>query len=423
VSLAFLQRFANIRRDEAAPALIAGLFFFCVLTALMVVRPAREALGMQRGIESIRWLFIGTVVVTLLVNPLFALLVSRFRRLVFIGATYLFFAAGLVAFYAVLTLAPAAIGERSGQVFYVWFSVFNLFATMLFWALMADRFSLEQSKRLFGAIAVGGTLGAIFGPWLASMLARPLGTPALLLVAAAFLVLALGAAAWMARLPQPSGALPAVERAVIGGSAWEGFQAVSRSPYLLAICAYVLIVAVMATFLYFTRLQMVAALGTDLDQRTTIFARIDMITQIATLVLQAIVTGHLMKRLGVALTLALLPLTAALGFLGVALAASLATLVAFEATFRAVQRGIMRPARETLFTIVPRTDRYKAKAFIDTFVYRAGDVIGAQTEGLLGRLGMGLAALASVAIPLAVVWLALGLWLGHAQRARAGGIE
>jgi ATP:ADP antiporter, AAA family len=423
VSLAFLQRFANIRRDEAAPALIAGLFFFCVLTALMVVRPAREALGMQRGIESIRWLFIGTVVVTLLVNPLFALLVSRFRRLVFIGATYLFFAAGLVAFYALLTLAPAAIGERSGQVFYVWFSVFNLFATMLFWALMADRFSLEQSKRLFGAIAVGGTLGAIFGPWLASMLARPLGTPALLLVAAAFLVLALGAAAWLARLPQPGGALPAVERAVIGGSAWEGFQAVSRSPYLLAICAYVLIVAVMATFLYFTRLQMVAALGTDLDQRTTIFARIDMITQIATLVLQAIVTGHLMKRLGVALTLALLPLTAALGFLGLALAASLAALVAFEATFRAVQRGIMRPARETLFTIVPRTDRYKAKAFIDTFVYRAGDVVGAQTEGLLGRLGMGLAALASVAIPLAFVWLALGLWLGHAQRARADGIE
>jgi AAA family ATP:ADP antiporter len=419
VSLAFLQRFANIRRDEAAPTLIAGLFFFCVLTALMVVRPAREALGMQRGIEAIRWLFIGTVVVTLLVNPLFGLLVSRFRRLVFVGATYLFFVLGLIAFYALLALAPAAVGERSGQVFYVWFSVFNLFATMLFWALMADRFSLEQSKRLFGAIAVGGTLGAIFGPWLASMLARPLGTPALLLVAAAFLVLALGAAAWLTRFPQ-HGAAPAAERAVIGGSAWEGLRAVSRSPYLLAICAYVLIVAVMATFLYFTRLQMVAALGTDLDQRTTIFARIDMITQIATLLLQAIVTGHLMKRLGVALTLGLLPLTAALGFVGLALAGSLAALVAFEATFRAVQRGIMRPARETLFTIVPRSERYKAKAFIDTFVYRAGDVIGAQTEGLLGRLGTGLAALASVAIALSLVWLALGLWLGHAQRARAG---
>src|SRR5690606_30964297 len=406
---ALLQRFVNLRREEVAPVLVAALFFFCVLTALMVLRPAREALGMQRGMDEIRWLFIGTVVVTLLVNPVFGLLVSRFRRLAFIGATYLFFAAGLLGFYGLLTLAPASVGERTGQVFYVWFSVFNLFATMLFWALMADRFSLEQSKRLFGAIAVGGTLGAIFGPWLASMLARPLGTPALLLVAAAFLVTALGAAWRLDSLrADPSGRDrgPAPDLpAVIGGSAWEGFAAVFRSPYLLAICAYVLILAVMATFIYFTRLQMVAALGTDLDLRTAAFARIDMISQVATLVLQAVVTGHLMKRLGASIALALLPLTAVLGFLGLALAGSLAALIAFEATFRAVQRGIMRPARETLFTTVSRAERYKAKAFIDTFVYRAGDVVGAQTEGLLGRLGMGLAALAAFAVPLALVWM------------------
>ena len=413
---AILQRFANIRRGEGAAVLVAGLFFFCVLTALMVVRPAREALGMQRGIEAVRWLFVGTVLVTLAVNPLFGWLVSRFRRLAFVAATYLCFALGLVAFYGLLALAPAAVGERSGQAFYVWFSVFNLFATMLFWALMADRFSLEQSKRLFGAIAVGGTLGAIFGPWLASVLAKPLGTPALLLVAAAFLVFALLLAWWFTTFNPEKHENP--EPPLIGGSAWEGFRSVLRSPYLLGICAYVLILAVMATFLYFTRLQMVAALGTDIDQRTATFARIDMATQAATLLLQALVTGQLMQRLGVAVTLALLPATAALGFLGLAIAGSLAALVAFEATFRAVQRGIMRPARETLFTVVPRADRYKAKAFIDTFVYRAGDVVGAQTEGLLARLGMGLAALAAFAVPLAAAWMALGLWLGYAQRAK-----
>jgi len=425
MTTALLQRFANIHREEAGPALVAGLFFFCVLTALMVVRPAREALGMQRGIEALRWLFLGTVLVTLLVNPIFGWLVSRFRRLAFISATYLFFAFGLLAFYALLVLAPASIGERTGQVFYVWFSVFNLFATMLFWALMADRFSLEQSKRLFGAIAVGGTLGAIFGPWLAGQLAKPLGTPALLVVAAGFLVLALGAAWWVARMRPdlPQSGPPRAEHAVIGGSAWEGLQSVVRSPYLLAICGYVLITAVMATFLYFTRLQMVAALGTNMDMRTAMFARIDLITQVTTLVLQAVITGHLMKRLGVSVTLALLPVTAALGFLGLAIVGSLAALVAFEAAFRAVQRGIMRPSRETLFTVVPRADRYKAKAFIDTFVYRTGDVVGAQTEGLLKQLGMGLTALATVAVPLAAAWMALGIWLGYAQRARARGTE
>jgi AAA family ATP:ADP antiporter len=401
------------------------LFFFCVLTALMVIRPAREALGMQRGIEALRWLFMGTVLVTLLVNPVFGWLVSRFRRLVFVNATYLFFAFGLVAFYLLLVLTPESVGQRTGQVFYVWFSVLNLFTTMLFWALMADRFTLEQSKRLFGAIAVGGTLGAIFGPWLAGQLAEPLGTPALLLVAAGFLVLALGAAWWVTRLRRDvsQSGPPREEHAVIGGSAWEGLQSVARSPYLLAICGYVLILAVMATFLYFTRLQMVAALGTNVDMRTTIFARIDLITQVTTLVLQAIVTGHLMKRLGVSVTLALLPITAALGFLGLAIVGSLAALIAFEAAFRAVQRGIMRPSRETLFTVVPRADRYKAKAFIDTFVYRTGDVVGAQTEGLLGRLGMGLTALATVALPLAAAWMALGIWLGYAQRARANGTK
>jgi AAA family ATP:ADP antiporter len=364
----------------------------------------------------------GTVLVTLMVNPVFGWLVSRFRRLVFVNATYLFFALGLVAFYLLLVLAPESVGQASGQLFYVWFSVFNLFAVMLFWALMADRFTLEQAKRLFGAIAVGGTLGAIFGPWLASQLAKPLGTPALLLVAAGFLVLALAAAAWLARLRPEEGRAPA-EESLIGGSAWEGLQAVVRSPYLLAICGYVLILAVMATFLYFTRLQMVAALGTHIDLRTEMFARIDMITQLATLLLQAVVTGHLMKRLGVAVTLALLPATALLGFVGLAIAGSIAALVAFEATFRAVQRGIMRPARETLFTVVPRADRYKAKAFIDTFVYRVGDVAGAQTEGLLKQLGMGLVALGSVAVPLAAAWMALGLWLGSAQRRRANGTE
>lgn len=427
-----LQAFVNIRRSEVGPVLVAGLFFFCVLTALMVLRPAREALGMQRGIEAIRWLFMATVALTFLVNPIFGLLVSRMRRLAFVSATYLFFAVGLLGFHALLVLAPASIGEHTGQVFYVWFSVFNLFATMLVWALMADRFSAEQSRRLFGAIAVGGTLGAIFGPWLASVLARPFGTPSLLLVAAGFLVLALGAAWWLTRIgtgtasgafgPEQGGEPEGAGEAVIGGSAWEGLQAVFRSPYLLAICAYVLILAVMATFLYFTRLQMVAALGTDVDMRTATFARIDLVTQLATLLLQAVVTGHLMTRLGTSVTLALLPLTATLGFLGLAIIGSLAALVAFEAAFRAVQRGIMRPARETLFTTVSRAERYKAKAFIDTFVYRAGDVVGAQTEGLLGRLGMGLAALAAFAVPLAMIWMALGLWLGYAQRAQAAGV-
>jgi ATP:ADP antiporter, AAA family len=180
---------------------------------------------------------------------------------------------------------------------------------------------------------------------------------------------------------------------------------------------------VIATFIYFTRLQMVAAMDTNIDVRTGLFAQIDLITQVATLVLQALVAGHLMKRVGVAITLALLPIVVALGFLGLALVSSYALFVAFDATFRAVQRAIMRPARETLFTVVGREDKYKSKAFTDTFVYRGGDVLGAYTEGALGRLGAGLIALSSVAIPLAVVWAGLGIFLGRAQQRMAADSE
>ena len=426
---ASLQRFTSIRREEVPVALASTAFFFFVLTALMVLRPAREALGMRSGLDAVRWLFVGTAVVTLAVNPAFGFLVSRFRRIHFIAATYLFFATSLLGFWGLLTLAPEATGEVSGRVFYVWFSVFNLFSTMVFWALMVDRFSVEQSKRLFGMIAVGGTLGAIFGPWLAALLAAPLGTANLLLVAVSCLMCAIGCAWLVARL-QPerlgsggradSEASPVLQREiVIGGNAWEGLRATARSPYLLGISGYVLILAVIATFLYFTRLAMVAELGDDLDLRTVWFARIDLITQGTTLALQLAVTGHFMRRLGVPLTLALLPATVALGMLGLAVVGTLAALVSFEAVFRAVQRAMMRPARETLFTVVSREEKYKAKAFIDTFVYRGGDVAGAWTEGLLGRVGTGLAALVSLTIPLAILWGVLGIWLGRTQRRQA----
>ncbi|HUP47822.1 MAG TPA: MFS transporter [Thermoanaerobaculia bacterium] len=420
-----LQRYLNVRRGELLPILLAALYFFCILTALMVLRPAREALGIQRGIEAVRWLFMGTLLVTLAVNPLFGFLVSRFRRMVFIAAMHGIFAVNLLVFWALLVLAPEVVGEISGLVFYIWMSVFNLFMTMLFWALMADRFSLEQSKRLFGVIAAGGTIGAIFGSWLAAVLAQRAGTPALLLIAVASLLLALLAAWGVSRL-QPERARaaagdpdspPAVdERAIIGGSAWEGFRAAVRTPYLLGISGYVLVLTVLATFLYFTRLQMVAALGEDLDMRTGVFAGIDFIVQVSTLVLQLLIAGHVMKRLGVHVALALVPLIIALGYVGLAIAGSLAALIVFDAVFRATQRAIMRPARETLFTVVRREDKYKAKAFIDTFVYRGGDALGAQTEGLLARFGMGLTALASVAVPLALLWAALGFWLGRTQQ-------
>ena len=419
--MAFVQRFLNVRRGEVAPLLVSALYFCCVLIAIGVMRPARDAIGMRNGLDEVRLLFIGTALVTLAVNPMFGWLVSRCRRLVFIAVTYLFFAASLAGFYLLIEVAPDAVGEVSGRVFYVWYSVFNLFSTMVFWALMADRFSLEQGRRLFGAIAVGGTIGAIVGPWLASMLARPLGAPALLLVSASFLCLGVFAA-WLVTRLQPevkAEGAPAssaqLDRAVIGGSAWHGIGRVLQSRYLSGISLYVLLMTVVATFIYFTRLQMVAALGQDTDLRATWLGRIDTITQTATLLLQLVVTGHFIKRFGVAVALAVLPVVASLGFIGLAMVSSFAMLIVFDAFFRAIQRAITRPSRETLFTVVSREDKYKSKAVTDTFVYRGGDLLGAWIPVWLGPLGLGLIGLAAAVVPIAAVWGMLGLWLGRRQ--------
>lgn len=420
-----ISKIFHIHPKEKIPVLLGVGFFFFVMTALMMLRPAREALGMQRGMEEVRWLFIGTAVVTLMVNPVFGWLVSRFRRISFISITYAFFAFSLLIFWALLAFAPSTIGVTTGQVFYIWFSVFNLFAVMVFWALLADRFSLEQSKRFFSLIAAGGTLGAIFGPWLSSQLAAPFGTPILLLVAAFFLLLSIIAAWGLTRilidqeLEASEHSAKADRNVIIGGNAWAGFHSVKSSSYLLGIAGYVLILAVILTFIYFTRLQMVATLAGDLDMRTVMFANLDMITQITTLVLQVSITGWLMKRFGVAITLALLPLTVMLGFIGLAIVGTLTMFVILEASTKAVQRAVMRPARETLFTMVSREEKYKAKAFIDTFVYRSGDVIGAQVEGLLKSSGLGLLALSSLAIPITLGWTVLGLYLGRQQMTKA----
>src|SRR5690606_4778481 len=252
-------------------------------------------------------------------------------------------------------------------------------------------------------------------------------TASLLLVAAGFLLLAVGLAWTLVhvrtdRRDDAGDAVPATvahEERRIGGSAWAGLRAVFSSPYLMGIAGYVLTMTIVATFIYFTRLQMVAAAESDLDARTSLLGNIDMWTQLAVLLLQLTLTGHIIRRFGLGFALAALPVATALGFVGLAIYGSFALLILLAAMNRAVQRGLTRPAREALFTVIGREDKYKTKTFIDTFVYRAGDVVGAQVEGVLGRVGLALGGLATVVVPLALFWAMLGIWLGRTQQRRA----
>jgi AAA family ATP:ADP antiporter len=286
----------------------------------------------------------------------------------------------------------------------------------IFWAFMADTFRSEQAKRLFGFIAVGGSLGSVLGSAVTAELAPRIGTPNLLLLSATLIELAV---LCVIRFPARARALEG-EDAVrddqpIGGSLWAGFSHVSKSPYLLGISAFLVLLTMGSTILYFEQTDIVGKAYADRAARTAVMARIELVVQSLTLVTQIFLTGRLIRWLGLARSLAFLPLVSLLGFAALGTWPVFAVVAAMAVLRRAGNFALNNPSMEILFTVVPREDKYKAKNFIETFVYRAGDQIGAWGYAGLAALGLGMSGIAYAAVPLAFIWLLLGLWLGREQ--------
>ncbi|MGB5305806.1 MAG: Npt1/Npt2 family nucleotide transporter, partial [Gammaproteobacteria bacterium] len=334
---------------------------------------------------------------------------------------YYFFIINLLLFFVLFK--SDVTHAYVARAFFIWASVFNLFVVSVFWSFMADIFSNEQARRLFGFIAAGGTAGAISGPLLTTVLAQPLGPVNLLPVSAALLGVAvfcirrLGARPPATR-PPATGTETALPAPALGGSPLAGVRLVLRSPYLLGICVLMLLFTTLATFLYFQQAQIVRDSFADPAQRTAVFAAIDLAVNVLTLVLQVLLTGRLVKWLGLGWTLALVPLLLGAGFLVLGLAPVLAVLVVVQVLRRAGNYAIMRPAREMLYVVLGREEKYKAKNFIDTVVYRSGDALSAWVYAGLRALGLGLGTIALIAVPLAGLWAWVAYRLGQAQTRR-----
>jgi AAA family ATP:ADP antiporter len=350
----------------------------------------------------------------------FAALVARLPRRRFVALTNRFFLVNILLFFAALHVLPARGDVWLGRVFFVWTSVFNLFVVSIFWAVMVDVFDPEQGKRLFGFIALGGTLGGIAGAGLTAALARPLGPVQLLLLSAILLELGLRC---MLRLTRETGAPRPHDAAdpelPIGGSAIGGVVHVARSPYLLGICAYMLLFTLGSTVLYFHQARLAERAFADPALRTAFFARLDLAVNGLTALTQVFLTGRILRRLGVAATMTLLPALSLVGFTLLGFAPLLGAFVVFQVLRRAGEFAVAKPTRELLYTVVDREDKYKAKNFIDTFVYRAGDQTAAWSYTGFLAIGMSMSAISFVLAPLAAVWLVLALWLGRRQSALA----
>lgn len=412
------QKVVDVRPDELRALGMAFLCSLLVLSSYYILRPIRDEMGVAGGVKNLPWLFTGTLVAMLVANALFAGLVVKFPRRRFIAIAYRFFIANILIFYLLLRVLPAEQQIWVGRSFFVWVSVFNLFVLSVFWAFMVDVFQSEQAKRLFGFIAVGGTLGAIFGAAITASLAKRLGPVNLLLISAVFLELSAQCVrlfpAGFKSTPEQARPEPSAE-AAIGGSIWAGMVHAARSPFLLGISGYMLIHTISATLLYFQQASIAESQFSDRGARTAFFAQIDVWVNVLTIFAQAFVTGRLLKWFGVGVTLAVLPAVSFVGFAALGLWPVIAVLVIFQAVHRAANYSFSRPGREVLFTVLPREDKYKAKSFIDTFVYRAGDQIGAWSHPALTWLGLGLTGISFLAAPLAGIWLGLSLWLGRKQ--------
>jgi AAA family ATP:ADP antiporter len=412
--------FVDVKPRELRALFLSFLYYFLILSSYYIIRPIRDDFGAAGGLENLPWMFTGTLVVMLVANALFSALVARYTRRRFIPVAYRFLIANLLIFFALLFFVSKSNQIWIGRAFFIWTSVFNLFVVSVFWAFMVDVFNSDQGKRLFGFISVGGTLGAIVGAAITASLVRKIGSINLLLISALLLELS---AQCVRRFPAVLTDRDADGRSkdetAVGGGIWAGIVHNFKSPYLLGISAYMLLYSITSTLLYFQQIGIAASAFTDRAARTAFFAKIDLAVNILTIVAQAFVTGRLLKWLGVGLTLAILPALSVIGFMGLGYAPTLTLLVLFLTVRRAGNFAFARPARETLFTVINREDKYKAKNFIDTVVYRVGDQIGAWTTPALGWLGLKMAGISLVAAPLAAVWLVVSLWLGKRQGAMA----
>jgi len=412
-----LKRIIDVRPAEMRALGWSWLYIFCVLSSYYILRPIRDEMGVAGGVENLQWLFTGTLLGMIVVNPPFAALVAKLPRVRFIAVAYRFFIVNLLIFIVLLHMANPGQHIWVGRVFFIWASVFNLFVVSVFWALMVDVFDSEQGKRLFGFIAAGATLGGIAGSSITASLAKDVPATYLLLGSAIFLEAAVFGVRRLSRLSDALHRKPAAlnGEALIGGNALSGLTHAFKSPYLVNVGVYILLFTITSTFLYFQQAEIARSAFADRGARTAFFARIDLWVNVLTLGAQLFLTGRVLRVIGIALTLAILPTLSVLGFGALAMTPTILALVTYQVLRRAGNFAFARPTREVLFTVVPREDKYKAKSFIDTVIYRAGDQVGAWSYAALGFLGLGITGISVVAVPLSLAWLVNSLWLGRKQ--------
>lgn len=423
---AWLARVFNVR-DHEAPVVGAGLaMFFLLFAGYFMLRPIRETMGVAGGVDNLQWLFTGTFVATLAVLPLYGWIASKVSRRRIVPWVFGMVVASLLGYGAAMLAQPEDVWLA--RTFYIWVSVINLLMISLAWSVLADVMESHEAKRLFALIATGASLGGLVGPLMTTLLVKPLGHGGLMLLSALLIGASAATATWLHRWrdrhPLPAGVSSAEHRRQpLGGNPFAGATAVFRSPYLAGIALFVLLLATVTTFLYFEQAKLVAERFTDKEEQTQVFGLIDTVVQTLAILSQLFITGRVAQKLGVGVLLVAVPVVVAAGFLWLALAPVFAVFVVVMVVRRAGEYAFVRPGREMLYTVVPAEQKYKAKNFIDTVVYRGGDALSGWVKRALDVLADHPAAAMFIGAGVAMAWAITGVALGRRQKQReaAGG--
>ncbi|MSO98551.1 MAG: MFS transporter [Rhodospirillaceae bacterium] len=424
-SLARLLKFtAGIEPHEVKAVALSFTYFFFLLGSYYILRPVRDAMGTVYGDgNDLEILYTYTFLATFVCAPIYGAFASRLKLATFLPWVYGFFVLNILMFY--FLFENAAEDKLIAGIFFVWVSVFNMFITSVFWSFMADIFSRTEAKRLFGFIAAGGSVGAAVGPAITAVLVTVVGTNTLLLISAAgFLVVIVVIRALeteKAKLTAGGGDVQktTLERK-LAGNPFDGFILLFKSPYLLSIAAFILMLTWVSTILYFQQNDLVREAFESREARTQAFATVDTIVNVAALLVQLFGTGRLVKRFGVTSALVLVPLVMAVAFVAIAGSPIVFVLLAVQVVRRVSEYAVARPGREMLFTVVDQESKYKAKNVIDTVVYRFGDVSAAWVTAGLMTLGLTVGGTAIFGVAVALVWGAIALSLGRRYEAVQG---
>jgi AAA family ATP:ADP antiporter len=422
-SAAWVTRILGVKPAEFAAAAWSFTYFFCVLGAYYVLRPVREAMAVESGPETIPYLFAGTFVVMLIATPVFGWIASNYPRKKFLPWIYYFFTLNILLFWAGFSVAI----ERDlsyiwlSRIFFVWISVFNLYVVAVFWSFMADLYTREQGRRLFGMISAGGSIGALLGGIATGMMVIKIGFQNLFPLSAALLLVAVFCITklrhWVEQ-QRDDKHLTIASGQPLGGSPFAGITHVFQSKYFIAIASKSAIASLLGTALYMFTADLVQDHISSADERTQFFSNINVATNAIALVGQLLIVKHVVARFGIGVTLSLLPLVSIVGFTVLALEPTLAVVAVLTVARRALGFGFSKPTSDMLYSVVTAEEKYKAKNFIDTVLYRTGDVIGTWAVRFMVA-GIGLAGTSVVMLPFAAAWVGIAIWLGRDYKRRA----